>query len=223
MIPEELEVIYLKPGNVGENPQFARQHSRDLKVRRRRIEVWLEFLRGNHHDYRDIEVDYDALNHLPDDGNVADDLITITDANAANSSDLSPEDLAQWVDDPSEGVMPDVQVENLEIGQLRQAVRERTSAMRARRGLPQLSLPSVRHTPIDEFDRSQCIFRCAFPYLYRQGKADFHNSRLRSIRLPEYIQHCAGMMGGLQHTRYSPSWLIINSYANKSDPGARFT
>ena len=45
LIPEELEVIYLKPGNVGENPQFGRQHNRDLKVRRRRIEVWLESLR----------------------------------------------------------------------------------------------------------------------------------------------------------------------------------
>ena len=65
MIPEELEVIYLKPGNVGENPQFARQHSRDLKVRRRGIEVWLEFLRGNHPDYRDIDVDTMSSTTLP--------------------------------------------------------------------------------------------------------------------------------------------------------------
>ena len=111
--------------------------------------------------------------------------------------------------------MPDVQVENLEIGQLRQAVRERTSAMRARRGLPQLSLPSVRHTPIDEFDRSQCIFRCAFPYLYRQGKADFHNSRLRSIRLPEYIQHAMRWHNGRFATHPIFAFMAHNKFVRQ--------
>ncbi|XP_044714708.1 DDE superfamily endonuclease domain-containing protein [Hirsutella rhossiliensis] len=53
----------------------------------------------------------------------------------------------------------------------------------------QMPLPSIRRTPIDEFNRSQPLLTLAFPTLYPDGKADFVELRLRSITYQDYLGH----------------------------------
>ncbi|XP_044720092.1 PIF1-like helicase domain-containing protein [Hirsutella rhossiliensis] len=53
----------------------------------------------------------------------------------------------------------------------------------------QMPLPSIRRTPIDEFNRSQPLLTLAFPTLYPDGKADFVEPRLRSITYQDYLGH----------------------------------
>ncbi|KAM4067560.1 ATP-dependent DNA helicase PIF1 [Hirsutella rhossiliensis] len=53
----------------------------------------------------------------------------------------------------------------------------------------QMPLPSIRRTPIDEFNRSQPLLTLAFPTLYPDGKADFVEPRLRSIAYQDYLGH----------------------------------
>ncbi|KAM4067850.1 hypothetical protein HRG_012411 [Hirsutella rhossiliensis] len=52
-----------------------------------------------------------------------------------------------------------------------------------------MPLPSIRRTPIDEFNRSQPLLSLAFPTLYPDGKADFVEPRLRSITYQDYLAH----------------------------------
>jgi len=52
-----------------------------------------------------------------------------------------------------------------------------------------LSLPDIRLTPINEFDRSTALFSRAFPTLFPCGEAEFTLPRERSITLDEWIQH----------------------------------
>ncbi|KAM4056434.1 PIF1-like helicase [Hirsutella rhossiliensis] len=53
----------------------------------------------------------------------------------------------------------------------------------------QMPLPSIRRTPINEFNRSQPLLTLAFPTLYPDGKADFVEPRLRSITYQDYLGH----------------------------------
>ncbi|XP_044715249.1 uncharacterized protein HRG_11226 [Hirsutella rhossiliensis] len=52
-----------------------------------------------------------------------------------------------------------------------------------------MPLPSIRRTPIDEFNRSQPLLTLAFPTLYPDGKADFVEPRLRNITYQDYLGH----------------------------------
>lgn len=53
----------------------------------------------------------------------------------------------------------------------------------------ELQLPTIRHTPINEFHRSHALLSLAFPCLFPDGRADFVEPRLRSIEYKEYIEH----------------------------------
>ncbi|KKP00882.1 hypothetical protein THAR02_07028 [Trichoderma harzianum] len=60
----------------------------------------------------------------------------------------------------------------------------------------QMSLPSIRRTPINEFNHSQPLLSLAFPTLYPEGKADFTEPRLRSITYQEYLAHAMRWQDG---------------------------
>ncbi len=52
-----------------------------------------------------------------------------------------------------------------------------------------LELPSIRSTPLDEFNRSQALLSLAIPGLYPEGKADFVTPRQRTISYADYLAH----------------------------------
>ncbi|KAM4064851.1 ATP-dependent DNA helicase PIF1 [Hirsutella rhossiliensis] len=79
--------------------------------------------------------------------------------------------------DADASAIPDLQVTDTELNALHAQAQHR------------MPLPSVRRTPIDEFNRSQPLLTLAFPTLYPDGKADFVEPRLRSITYQDYLGH----------------------------------
>jgi len=72
LIPPNLDIILLRPSSSERNSNHDAQFRKRFRVRRRHIEIWLEFLRLHHPGYRDFVWDRAALDQLPMDGDVLD-------------------------------------------------------------------------------------------------------------------------------------------------------
>jgi hypothetical protein len=53
---------------------MTRQFRKRFRVRRRGLEIWLEFLANNHPGYREFTLNRTTLNQLPEDGDVLEQL-----------------------------------------------------------------------------------------------------------------------------------------------------
>lgn len=67
-----------------------------------------------------------------------------------------------------------------------------------------ITMPHVRPTPLNEFNRSQALLSLAFPSLYPNGQADYIAPRQRSIRYDDYIEHALKHYDGrfARHPRF---------------------
>jgi hypothetical protein len=72
LVPEELDVIILKPPPSDNNDpeQVNRQFRKDYQVRRPAVMLWLHFLIRNHSGYRDVSINTEAEASLPVDNYV---------------------------------------------------------------------------------------------------------------------------------------------------------
>ena len=59
LLPEELDIVILKPKNDASHNQVLHQHGRDFKVRRAHIVAWLTYLRYNHSAFSNVTVNLD--------------------------------------------------------------------------------------------------------------------------------------------------------------------
>ena len=221
LLPEDLEIVFIKPKNYADNPHFAMQRSREFKLRRSRIKDWLEFLQLNHPGYRDIQIDYNAINDLPNDDTIANRIPALEEDDAPDTG-LNEEDAEQFVDDPVIGGVPDLQQQDLEIDQLREEMRIQRNEQRRREGCVEIEAPTCRATPLDEFDRSQPLFSVAFPYLFPKGQADFHTPCQRSIKLAEYIGHAVRYKDG-RFAKHPTFTFIANNMVMRSQVRSKST
>ncbi|KAM4061713.1 PIF1-like helicase [Hirsutella rhossiliensis] len=159
VLPEELDVVLLRPPNMEGSPRFRQQFARDL--------------RRHHRGYRDIVVSQNRLHRLPLDGNIVDSIASqVADIPDGEVPKGPVEEAVE--EDPSDAdasAIPNLQVTDTELNAL------------------QSRFLDVRRTPIDEFNRSQPLLTLAFPTLYPDGKADFVEPRLRSITFQDYLAH----------------------------------
>ena len=170
LLPQDLEIVLLRPANSSANPRLQRQFIREFRVRREAVSVWLEYLRMNHSGYRDIEIDTEVLSQLPDDGTVIDRIATEDIDEPQSNGDTGAE-----IDADLENLFPEQQ----ELDPLRQQVQEsRNPSPNA--NFPYLSMPSFRSTPISDFNRSPPLLSLAFPTLYPRGEAEFCHPRPRN-------------------------------------------
>ncbi|XP_044716015.1 ATP-dependent DNA helicase PIF1 [Hirsutella rhossiliensis] len=139
VLPEELDIVLLRPPNVEGDPRFRQQFARDFRV----VEE------------DPSDADASAIPNLQ---------VTDTELNALQSRFLDGT--------PNPGRMTDLEY-----------------MPRSAQTHHQMPLPSIRRTPIDEFNRSQPLLTLAFPTLYPDGKADFVELRLRSITYQDYLGH----------------------------------
>ena len=178
-MPKDLNILLLKPaiGQASDIRAINRSFERQFRVRRPNIALWLHYLKHNHPDYRDIEIDNDALESLLDDGSIHGDLPTghipgnapNADATGAARPEASINSDDNNGDDTS--VVPDLRPRGTEFDQLQQAL---TSAN-------PFSLPSFNQAPISELDNI-CILRMAFPTLFPNGSATL--AFLDAVRFP---------------------------------------
>jgi hypothetical protein len=76
LLPQNLDIIILlRPSNTAADPRLSRQLVRDLHVRRGVVSRWLHFLYQHHPGYSDIKISQEALDRLPQDASVVDDIL----------------------------------------------------------------------------------------------------------------------------------------------------
>ena len=83
--------------------------------------------------------------------------------------------------------------------------------VQSQRAQHQLEIPSIRSTPLNEFNRSQALLSLAFPTLYPQGRAEFVKTRLRSIDYAEYIEHALRWHDGRFARHPSFRFVVFNT------------
>ncbi|PON19971.1 hypothetical protein TGAM01_v211164 [Trichoderma gamsii] len=202
VLPENLDIILLRPPVDGD-PLLQPQFARDFRVRRSCLLIWLQYLQRHHQGYREIVVREDFLQRLPVDGSIIDSIASqVADIPDSEAPQGPVEETADDGGDPSDAdasAIPNLQVADTELNALQSRIFNGTpdyESMTVLEDMPrsaqaqhQMSLPSIRRTPINEFNHSQPLLSLAFPTLYPEGKADFTEPRLRTITYQDYLAH----------------------------------
>ncbi|KHO00508.1 ATP-dependent DNA helicase PIF1 [Metarhizium album ARSEF 1941] len=194
LLPRELNTVLLRPANTSSHANLSRQFTRQFRVRRQAVMIWLDYLRHHHPGYRCIVVDDERLSQLPEDGNV-EDAIPQSQVEAADVGPEEDQEAEPELEDAA--AVPDLLAKDTELDALRSILagepeaNARPPLATAPKGQAQheLRFPNIRHTPINEFNRSHALLSLAFPCLFPDGRADFVEPRLRSIEYKDYIEH----------------------------------
>ncbi|KJZ69841.1 hypothetical protein HIM_10769 [Hirsutella minnesotensis 3608] len=194
LLPRELNTVLLRPANTSSHANLSRQFTRQFRVRRQAVMIWLDYLRHHHPGYRCIVIDEERLSQLPEEGNVLDAI----PQSQVEAADVGPEEDQEAEPDLEDAAaVPDLLAKDTELDALRSILAGESEAD-ARlplatgpqgRAQHELQLPNIRHTPINEFNRSHALLSLAFPCLFPDGRADFVEPRLRSIDYKDYIEH----------------------------------
>ncbi|KAF6518454.1 hypothetical protein HZS61_002532 [Fusarium oxysporum f. sp. conglutinans] len=192
LLPQELNIVLLRPANTSSHAILSRQFTRQFRVRRQPVVIWLDYLRRHHPGYRCVVIDEERLNQLPQDGNVLDAI----PQSQVEAADVGPEEDQEAEPDlEGEAAVPDMLAKDTELDALRsilagesEADSELSTSFQAQ-AQHELQLPNIRHTPINEFNRSHALLSLAFPCLFPDGRADFVEPRLRSIDYKDYVEH----------------------------------
>ena len=210
LLPRELNIILLRPANTSSHASLSRQFTRQFRVRRQPIAVWLDYLRRHHPGYRCIAIDEERLNQLPQDGNVLDAI----PQSQVEAADVGPEEDQEAEPDlEDEAAVPDLLAKDTELDALRSILAGELEAdpplatTFLKQGQHELQLPNIRCTPINEFNRSHALLSLAFPCLsFLMGEPTL--SSLDYAPLTTRITsstRCAGTTGVLHATRPSAS------------------
>ena len=176
LLPQDLDVVLLRPKNANQTEQLNRQFRHQFRVGRRVIQQWLDFLIRYYQGYRHITVDQQSLNQLPEDADIIRDFAVdelddeVIDNEADNEADSGDMEIA---------AVPNTLAQDDQLETLRQQVHSgapqdtELPPVQSQRAQHQLEIPSIRSTPLNEFNRSQALLSLAFPTLYLQGRAEF--------------------------------------------------
>lgn len=222
LLPRDLAIVILRPKGSDNAPQMDRQFRRRFRVRRRCVEAWLRHLADHHPGYRNFRLNQDVLSQLPEDASVFDDLdIQEIDQFGDLNEDAGPmdEDMREDPDACDEAAVPDVLIAQSELDQLRGAVEPRSGQVEVPiplqpsdpRNAHQLSMPSIRNTPLNEFNHSHALLSLACPTLYPNGAADFVEPRQRSITYAEYIEHAMKWKDGRFAKHHQFRYVALNT------------
>ncbi|KJK85038.1 hypothetical protein H633G_11133 [Metarhizium anisopliae BRIP 53284] len=194
LLPQELNTVLLRPDNTSSHANLSRQFTRQFRVRRQAVMIWLDYLRHHHPGYRCIVIDDERLSQLPEDGNVVDAI----PQSQVEAADVGPEEDPEAEPELEDAAaVPDLLAKDTELDALRSILAGEPEANAMQPPAPgsqgraqhELQLPNIRHTPINEFNRSHALLSLAFPCLFPDGRADFVEPRLRSIGYKDYIEH----------------------------------
>ena len=190
----------------------------NFRVRRQRVLEALVNLKRNNKYYENIEIDSEALEALPEDGELDDLHVMLAhlhiraDNDDASFEDISPvganadeaKDTNEDEDDAvhfSHSVLPSAALNLTERQKLdkfidslgsksadEQAEEKGDSCKENGDQQDHMSWPTYGSNPISEFT-TEGYFTQAFPALFLTGAGDFRSPRLRSVTLGEYLKH----------------------------------
>ena len=153
----------------------------DFRVRKLVVLRALKWLKQHNKFYRNIEINQDALDQLPEDGSLSS--LREVEMDADDELEL------QTTDDPniqdSASFVPVVVRKMTEEESIRKSVQDRQSAAPK---LTTVSWPQVGDSPISEFTTEGYI-SCAFPTLLPTGEAEFLSPRQNTVTIGNYFKH----------------------------------
>jgi hypothetical protein len=208
-----------------------RQFRNRFRVRRAAVEVWLRFLADNHPGYRAFTWNYDNLSQLPEDGNVFDQLniheVEESGGLPADSGPVEePEEDGEVID---EAAVPNMLIHDLELNQLQERINDSAVEVNVDEQVPlqpvepqaahQLQMPSIRRTPLDEFNQTHALLSLACPTLFPRGVADFVEPRQRKISYRDYIQHAMKWEDGRFAKHHSFRFIALNTLMRQQARG----
>ena len=179
--PKDLSVIIVKVK--GRNDTF-----KDVNVRRQVFDA-LIWLKQNNFLYKDITINEEALNSLPE-NDIPSDLLTVESEEDLLSGETFTSDLGPPSDDPTDDrVYNDSNDKSsfLPVGQ--QQEQELDAVKNQLNGEEPMNWPSVDNQPLNEFEIPY-LASMSFPTLFPDGKGDPTNQALaRDVPLSERIKH----------------------------------
>ena len=210
-LPSELDVIIVRK-------EGTDQSHRDFHVRRNVVHQALQWLIMHNKYYRanNVCIDGNALDQLPEDGNLAQlrviaidsptmDSPTSTASTSTSSpapiTSTSPDDViptcnSGLVDEPynsysahlPQSFVPTAVRSMTEQEAMVKSVEERQSSSSPSPSSATLMWPSIGGMPINEFT-TEGYFTCAFPTLFPTGAADFSGRRQNQVTIGNYFKH----------------------------------
>jgi ATP-dependent DNA helicase PIF1 len=196
------------------------------------VEIWLEFLSRNHPGYRDFVLNRENLSQLPVDDSVFDQLsIHEVDSLDSIGTDVSllVEPSAELEDDQEcdEAAVPNLLINDTELAQLQgrvanevvENVEQPPLEPRRPQDAHQLSMPTIRRSPLNEFNKSQPLLSLACPGLYPRGMADFTDPRQRTISYQDYLEHAMKWEDGRFARHHTFRFIALNTLARQQAHG----
>ena len=160
-LPSELDVIVVRK-------EGANESNNDFRVRRSVVLHALQWLLTNNINYHNVRIDPDALDLLPEDGDLT-GLCSMTLESSDDDQELSPpQDVDPYDAHLARTFVPSTAKRLTEQGTIQQSINKRQS----HQPHPTAPWPPSSGTPINEFNTEGYIF-CAFPTLFPTGAADF--------------------------------------------------
>ena len=229
LLPKDLDIVILRPRGSENAEQMDRQFRNRFRVRRAAVETWLRFLADNHLGYRNFTWNYNNLSQLPEDGDVFDQLNIYEVAESgglpADSGPVEePEEDREVVD---EAAVPNMLIHGSELNQLQGRVNDGATEVNEQVPLEsvdpqaahQLQMPSIRRTPLDEFNQKYALLSMACPTLFPRGVADFVEPRQRKISYQDYIQHAMKWEDGRFAKHHSFRFIALNTLMRQQARG----
>jgi hypothetical protein len=225
-----LDIVILRPRGSESVEQMTRQFGNRFRVRRAAIEAWLGYLAEHHPGYADFTWNYDNLSQLPEDGNIFDELNIHEVAGFGGlPEDAGPvEEEGDDTETIDEAAVLNLLIHDSELNQLRGRVSEGAEDASEEQvplqpAVPhashQLQMPSIRRTPLDEFNQKYALLSLACPTLFPNGVADFVEPRQRNISYQDYIQHAMKWEDGRFAKHHSFRFIALNTLMRQQARG----
>src|SRR5581483_11805034 len=194
--PSTLDVLVVRRQSPNDPNAF-----RDFSVRRSKVRRALIWLKENNNYYRDITIDQEILNSLPENGSIINMLPQIQDEQSEEEGEDVNDNEDKVVSRTFVPLLPPTNREDVAINE---------TLDRMQNNDPPLLWPTIESTPINEFQTPGYIAR-AFPTLYPYGTADLRSARERDVLPAEYFKHLLWYKDGrfAQHPRWR--YFALNS------------
>jgi hypothetical protein len=172
--PLSLEVLIVRRHSASDLTAF-----RDFTVRRVKVARALQWLKANNRYYKDIIIDDEALQSLPENCSIADQLPRIENDQINEDSNEDENGSDNMITRSFVPSLPPSRREDVSI---------KNTLNRMQTESPPVSWPEIDNCPINEFQTPGYI-AMAFPTLYPTGQADLRAERIRDIKPAEYFKH----------------------------------
>ena len=172
--PKELDILTVRKDG-------SDSTHRDFRVRNAVVLKALLWLKQQNKNYREIDIDYNALNDLPENGNLPD--LSGIKSSSVIEKENSLQDTDEDAHDP-ESFVPIAAQKLTEIESVKKSIQEKQKSA----DQTAVPWPPQGDTPVNEFNTAGYML-CAFPALFPTEAGDFLAPRERVVTAGNYFKH----------------------------------